>query len=266
MEDAENYTSLQEFTEDISCRGNKPILYTAGGKQGAQGGKWGARRQTVLLLITTLLVSVSANIALGVLLYNRPSISPCSQVVENTAPPPSLSRKYDNLQNRYSQLCQEYTDIGKKCSQSGVSVKRCKPCPDSWLHLEDKCYYFSPDKMDWKESKENCESMGSYLTILESHKQHEALEKEARKIGGFDYHFWIGLSDIETEGEWKWVDNTPVNNTYWDDVHSEPDNHLSGGLHGEDCAVLNSHSRSWFDVPCEFIYKRICEMAAVKVD
>lgn len=28
MEDSEHYTSLQEFTEDLSPRGNKPIIYT----------------------------------------------------------------------------------------------------------------------------------------------------------------------------------------------------------------------------------------------
>lgn len=34
MEDVENYTTLQEFTEDISHNGHKPILKTLQGKQG----------------------------------------------------------------------------------------------------------------------------------------------------------------------------------------------------------------------------------------
>lgn len=38
----------------------------------------------------------------------------------------------------------------------------------------------------------------------------DALAKEAKRIGGFYYHYWIGLSDIETEGEWRWVDNTTL--------------------------------------------------------
>ncbi|MBN3301711.1 PGCA protein, partial [Amia calva] len=90
---------------------------------------------------------------------------------------------------------------------------------------------------------------------------HDYLQQEAKKLGGFDYHYWIGLSDLKTEGDWRWVDNTPVNLTYWADT--EPDNHLSGGLHGEDCAVLNSHTRSWHDVPCEFLYPAICETSAL---
>ncbi|KAI1885771.1 hypothetical protein AGOR_G00207230 [Albula goreensis] len=267
MADEQNYTSLQEFTEDMSPRGNKPILYTAQGKQGINGVKLGANcmNKPTILLLTALLVSLTTNIVLGVLLYKASTISStCSQLTAVKGAP--AMRRLDTLQSRYNQLCQDYITLGQNCTQPGVKVSECRPCPDSWLHFEDKCYYFSSDKMDWEKSKESCEAMGSHLAILHSHAQHEALEKAARSKGTFDYHYWIGLTDRHTEGEWKWVDNTPVNNTYWDKVHSEPDNHLSGGEEGEDCATLNSHSRSWFDVPCNFIYLRICEMEAMEVN
>ncbi|KAJ8392920.1 hypothetical protein AAFF_G00071240 [Aldrovandia affinis] len=263
MEEVENYTSLQEFTEDMPSKGNQPILYTTQGRQDIQGMKWRmecVRRQTVLLLVTVLLVSISANIALSVLLYKATIISTCSQAAATKVIP---TPKTNTLQNRYNQLCQDYTDLGKNCTEQ---EKECKPCPDLWLHLEDKCYYFSPNKQDWEDSKKSCESLGSHLIILHSHKQHEAMEKEAWRQGGFDYHYWIGLTDSETEGVWKWVDDTTVNNTYWDDEYREPDNHPSSGIHGEDCAVLDSHARTWFDVPCEYTYKRICEMDALYIN
>lgn len=259
MEGQENYTSLQEFTEDISSRGNKPILYKTEERQGVRGVEC-VRRQPILLL-SALLVSIGANIVLGVLLYNGSSSS-CSQVVVGNTKP----SRYDTLQSRYSLLCQDYTELAKNCTQHGVKVRHCKPCPDSWLQFEGRCYYFSPDKKEWQESKESCEAMGSHLAILHSHTQHEALEKEARKLGGFDYHFWIGLSDTETEGVWKWVDNTVVNKTYWDESSSEPDNNLAGGTQGQDCAVLDSRSRSWFDVQCSFVYNRICEMETLETN
>lgn len=53
---------------------------------------------------------------------------------------------------------------------------------------------------------------------------------------------------------------------YWDQLSSEPNNHQSGGEHGEDCATLDSHAKTWFDVPCEHIYKRICQMDVIQLD
>ncbi|XP_016123260.1 CD209 antigen-like protein C isoform X3 [Sinocyclocheilus grahami] len=211
MEDIENYTSLQEFTEDISQSGNRPIL-TSQGKQGVHKGAKCLRGQNSLVLLIALLTSVCANIVLGVLLI------------------------------------------------------KCRPCPEDWLHLEGRCYFFSEDKLDWQHSKDSCASMGGHLSILHSHQQHHTLESVTHNRGGLDYHYWIGLSDIETEGVWKWVDNTVVNTMFWSEWDKEPINHQSGGIHGENCSVLDSHSITWFDVPCDFNYKRICEMDPITIN
>lgn len=53
-----------------------------------------------------------------------------------------------------------------------LPVKQCMPCPDGWKHVEQKCYFFSDDKLDWARSKESCASMDSQLTILHTHEQH----------------------------------------------------------------------------------------------
>ncbi|KAI4897181.1 hypothetical protein NFI96_025399 [Prochilodus magdalenae] len=263
-EDIENYTSLQEFTEDVSARGTKPILYPSQGRPGVAKGVECFRGQTTVVLLVALLASLCANIVLGVLLTNS---SKGSTIVENAAgsetEASTLSLKLTALQERFSRLCSEYTTLGQSCS---ATVRTCRPCPEGWMLVEGKCYYFSDDKLDWKNSKDSCVSMGSHLTILHTLQQHDDLGKIARGIGGFDYHYWIGLTDSEEEGVWKWVDNTLVNKTYWNEWQKEPNNHESGGVHGEDCAVLEAHSKTWHDVPCDFHYKRICEMDAIKVD
>uniref|UniRef100_A0AAQ4P2H8 C-type lectin domain containing 1 n=1 Tax=Gasterosteus aculeatus aculeatus TaxID=481459 RepID=A0AAQ4P2H8_GASAC len=145
-------------------------------------------------------------------------------------------------------------------------VKRCRDCPEGWLHAGDQCYYFSNDKLDWLKSRDSCADMGGHLTILHTMEQHDALVEEVKKSDGFDYHFWIGLSDLDSEGDWRWVDNTTLQHKYWDQLSSEPNNHQSGGEHGEDCATLDSHAKTWFDVPCEHIYKRICQMDVIQLD
>lgn len=263
MADIENYRSLQEFTEELTARGDKPILRSAHTRAaGVVKGMECVRGQMAAVVLVALLASICANIVLGVLLMNSRSAG--TSVSESTAgsgrEEASLTLKLSALQERFSVLCSEYTTLGSSCR---TPVKTCRPCPEGWTHLQGKCYFFSEDKLDFKNSKDSCASMGSHLTILHTHQQHDDLGKIARSLGGFDYHFWIGLTDTEEEGVWKWVDNTVVNETYWN--NKEPDNHQSGGLHGEDCAVLESHSKSWHDVPCDFIYKRICEMDAVPV-
>uniref|UniRef100_A0A673JBP8 Hepatic lectin-like n=1 Tax=Sinocyclocheilus rhinocerous TaxID=307959 RepID=A0A673JBP8_9TELE len=260
MEDTENYTSLQEFTEDISHSGNRAIL-TSQGKQGVHKGAKCLRGQASLVLLIALLTSVCANIVLGVLLVNsRRSDVAVKPVKNDESEDASLTLKLTAMQEHFSRLCSEYTTLGQTCSKPGEETNIFVPCPEDWLQLEGRCYFFSEDKLDWQHSKESCASMGGHLSILHSHQQHHTLESVARNRGGFDYHYWIGLSDIETEGVWKWVDNTVVNTTFWSEWDKEPNNHQSGGIHGEDCAVLDSHSKTWFDVPCDFSYKRICEM------
>uniref|UniRef100_A0A7N6FI86 C-type lectin domain-containing protein n=1 Tax=Anabas testudineus TaxID=64144 RepID=A0A7N6FI86_ANATE len=151
------------------------------------------------------------------------------------------------------------------CLCVSFPVQQCRECPAGWLHLDNQCYFFSSDKLDWLKSRASCEEMGGHLSILHSVEQHDAVEKEARRIGVFDHHYWIGLSDLDKEGDWRWVDNTTLQHKYWDQHSSEPDNHQSGGEHGEDCATLDSRSKTWFDVPCDHVHKRICQMAVVQL-
>ncbi|MCI4395046.1 hypothetical protein PGIGA_G00175880, partial [Pangasianodon gigas] len=68
---------------------------------------------------------------------------------------------------------------------------------------------------------------------------------------------WIGLSDRDTEGVWKWVDGTRLTTAYWGD--GEPNN-----AGDEDCAeILGFPDRkSWNDRLCLAQLSWICEKSA----
>ncbi|KAH0628970.1 hypothetical protein JD844_010646 [Phrynosoma platyrhinos] len=66
--------------------------------------------------------------------------------------------------------------------------------------------------------------------------------------------YWIGLTDKNVEGEWKWLDGSSSTSgfTYW--AQGEPNNSDSG----EDCAHLWMNGE-WNDVYCTYPCYYICE-------
>ncbi|MED6254327.1 hypothetical protein ATANTOWER_023070 [Ataeniobius toweri] len=163
------------------------------------------------------------------------------------------------MKDRYRLLCNQYSSLANNCSAPAIP---CKECPDGWLQVEDQCFLLSKDRHNFSTSAQKCVDMGAHLAILTTREQHEAVEKEGRRIAGFHIYYWIGLSDSEIEGDWRWVDNSKLTTLFWNVHKSEPDNHQSQGPEGEDCAVVDSYTQSWYDVPCEFEYPRICQKGA----
>ncbi|KAM4735598.1 perlucin-like protein [Anableps anableps] len=164
------------------------------------------------------------------------------------------------MKDRYRLLCNQYANLADNCS---APVTNCTECPAGWLQVEDQCFQLNTSRHNFFTSAEKCKDIGAQLAMLTTREQHEAVEKESRRIAGFYTHYWIGLSDSETEGDWRWVDNSTLKTSFWNAHRSEPDNNQSQGPEGEDCAVVDSYTQSWYDVPCEFLYPRVCQKAAI---
>ncbi|KAF4071630.1 hypothetical protein AMELA_G00275540 [Ameiurus melas] len=67
---------------------------------------------------------------------------------------------------------------------------------------------------------------------------------------------WIGLNDRAREGEWKWVDGTPLNTGFWG--KGEP----NSAVGDEDCVVTREKTDPfgyWADYPCNDQFIWICE-------
>ncbi|XP_048008546.1 C-type lectin domain family 17, member A-like [Megalobrama amblycephala] len=117
---------------------------------------------------------------------------------------------------------------------------------DGWIYNHSSFYYISSEKKSWNESRRYCTERGADLIIINNKEERDFVEKniDRRTL------FWIGLTDIDEEGSWKWVDgSTP---TFWFWRTNEPN-----GQRGENCAVV--HSTIWADYRCSNAYPWICE-------
>ena len=107
----------------------------------------------------------------------------------------------------------------------------------------------------------NCQSAidDGELVKIETDKENEFIKNEYLNTKG---RYWIGLSDIDNEGEWKWTDGTGLTG-YKKWKSGQPNNQ---GRDGQDCvAILQGNYSSvhynaeWNDIKCPRKLRYICE-------
>ncbi|KAI9525337.1 hypothetical protein NQZ68_005882 [Dissostichus eleginoides] len=111
-------------------------------------------------------------------------------------------------------LAKERDDLGRTLSAGG------------WKYFSGSLYTISSIAKTWQESRDDCLQKGADLVIINS-------QEEQDYIASFPKKVWIGLTDRETEGRWKWVDGTPLTTSYWST--GEPN---GSSMLDEDCAEI----------------------------
>ncbi|XP_029110201.1 CD209 antigen-like protein C [Scleropages formosus] len=166
-------------------------------------------------------------------------------------------RERDQLQANNSVLTREKNQLEtsyRNCSVSKEQLEK-QVCPEWWNSFKFNCYYISHEKKNWDDSKRYCTDRGADLVIINS-------KEEQAFIDHFQGSFWIGLSDKETEGIWKWVDGTimPQYEGIW--CSDQPDNFKRG----EDCVETRlmepEPNKRWNDLPCDNVLRWVCEKKA----
>lgn len=73
-------------------------------------------------------------------------------------------------------------------------------------------------------------------------------------VSRFYDRIWIGLSDLEQEGKWKWVNGADVDG----DGLWQPGEPNDSDRH-EDCVELSRRGGGWNDAPCTMKLSWVCE-------
>ncbi|XP_047672561.1 C-type lectin domain family 1 member B-like isoform X3 [Tachysurus fulvidraco] len=206
-----------------------------------------------------LLGALSSLCAVGILYHNKVvSTEILSEGHENTtAELMVLKHKATDTERLYKELKAKHHEFVSACSEtekligmlkakyqqsherlSACNAKQnCTVCEEGWKSLGLKCYYFSNHKLNWTQSRDYCVEKGGHLVIITSQTEQDFLFSQ---IG---VTHWIGLNDLETEGQWMWVNNQPLKETgvtFWYSAPKQPDNWKVEDPSGENCAALGN--------------------------
>ncbi|XP_068436641.1 C-type lectin domain family 4 member M-like [Clinocottus analis] len=168
------------------------------------------------------------------------------------------TKYYENLRDKH------HMDISALQSYIPMIMEGCRHCLPGWTLINSVCYYFAFSgaviRRSWHDARQFCKTQGGDLAVINSRETHLAISglintyHDPSEIAGHT-GFWIGLSDLEVEGTWKWLDGTRLTQGYWND--GEPNN-----AGNEDCAATyrrNNPFKAWNDAPCSYDLKWICQ-------
>ncbi|XP_056237546.1 C-type lectin domain family 17, member A-like [Seriola aureovittata] len=121
-------------------------------------------------------------------------------------------------------------------------------CPQGWWTYKSSCYQLSSVRDTWQNARQDCESKGAYLVILND----DIEEKVVRSFGAVK--MWMGLRCRHSR--WTWMDEYPLpphpSNVQLDCW--SPRNCRCANVDGSDLC-----SETWFIRNCKEHHHWMCE-------
>lgn len=129
-------------------------------------------------------------------------------------------------------------------SSSGDPVSTCFGCQS--VSVEGRTFFVCAATSTWFDARDACSECGLELASIRSDAENLALAGQVPAT----VQLWVGLSDAEVEGDWRWEDDSAIDFEAW--AQDEP-----SALSEDDCAVLLS-SGEWFAKRCELPNPYVC--------
>ncbi|XP_048011580.1 hepatic lectin-like [Megalobrama amblycephala] len=156
----------------------------------------------------------------------------------------NLSEERDGLKIKTKNLTNERDQLKLEKNDLQMIVGK---LAEGWIYSKSSLYFISSEVRNWTESRRYCTERGADLIIINNRAEQEFVSFDG---------FWIGLTDSDVEGRWKWVDGTNMTSGFW--ATAQPDNSNDD----EDCAY--AFSSGWNDYPCKRAIRWICEKTIFK--
>ncbi|XP_042598992.1 CD209 antigen-like protein E [Cyprinus carpio] len=152
---------------------------------GSDGVKIRSSRAAGVCLVLLCVLLLTAVIVLCVLIYTKST--------NYTQERQQLLTKITNLTEERDQLKSERNELQKRLA-------------DGWKCHQSSLYLISSEKKSWTESRRYCRERAADLIIINNTEEQDFV----KIISGGSELFWIGLTDIEVEDRWRWVDGSSI--------------------------------------------------------
>ncbi|KTG35454.1 hypothetical protein cypCar_00006785 [Cyprinus carpio] len=98
-----------------------------------------------------------------------------------------------------------YSKFGQETTDSNATRIQSSELTDGWIYYQSSFYFISPDGKNWTESRRYCTERGADLLIVNNNEEQDFV----KNISGKNV-VWIGLTDSDVEGRWKWVNGSTL--------------------------------------------------------
>ncbi|KAM3624081.1 uncharacterized protein V6R79_018699 [Siganus canaliculatus] len=250
-DDAGGRISLGKYPDDIYENSHHSCTVQAAKPGPGHSGfndrnKKSSCRGAAVALGLLCLVLLTGLIAL-VYLYTKESSDWEKEMLQLKTSYNSVTEENQQLQTSYSNISKDRDEWQKKFEAMTKERDDLQTKLQEWMCIRDSFYHVSSTAKTWQQSREECQRHGADLIVINS-------KEEQIFANRFKKQVWIGLTDSETEGTWKWVDGTALKTSYWGS--NEP----NGGKR-ENCGEIKTFDseNSWNDLNCSIPRSWICE-------